>query len=958
MIKEKQFLSWDEFLKSAFRSEVFVARSSDAREEDESILSERLLFTQSNARLLLGHDSFGRMHFVSLPTVDYPIPTCKTDPGAAITAHPGMFYQTDMVLFLGKLCYSVVLDDGEELPIVNDDSFTYYADHFLPVTRTCTNGLEINVLSFAPVADNCDCAPLSPLPLPGPAGAFHVLHLKNTGNTVKKGKVRLNFEDAIITQYEHSDHQLEKQVKKPEIVSNERGILTLWRPNGSIGIHLYGGKWVESPEGCKAEIEFCIDPGEEATFDTRVVLGMDIYSIRPEMSRLYMHTSLEWLNMTADFWRSRLGRLSVDAYDASKEARISLEIHIRNIIDNFNCLQCDAHGNLKVHWQGAPSHCCGRLWGIDVEPTAVSIMHVMPELGKRVLLYFIDKNRPPISQYREHSTPILVAPVILTRKWLEYTGDVSIFNQEPELLNSLGCIIKELMDIKHKDIDLFPSRYSSDGLVMRRYDHGTNVKVWYAFDSYAYILARIGREAGASQYRVMCRRIADAIKDNMVVDGPFGPQISGGVNLGENDGFYIKDDILYYDGEDSGSALAPVYGVYDFTYEPWINYHRFGRSIWCSNFDPEQDVLRWFPWGGPIDGTAYISQLGGSVARKDMVEAFNNMLERDIDVTGSAFWWPLGVNSIRRVTRCSQGQGAWVWQYLQQWLGIHVDGCSNVLTVAPRGLPTTIGWKDMVLGNFIFDMHWSEHSDKSVLRIKNKNNTQWIVKAGFRAFGAGADGEIVWKEREVDPGGELVLEYNHDKSPLLPETVNIPVKEAKAFSGEDSIVFNHFGINLPGVEMGRKDIFLLRFIVENAMDEEWKDVKVRLVCPNGWYTEQKLPLYWVLPTNLKEEGAEACFGCLQPGKRLVAPFWVKVPDGIDGSKARFDGYPFAYGEKRKSFDLLLPTGIPISCSNLNLEAKLTAVTTSGKAISKAISIPIKIIDELEYENRATAYFGI
>ena len=42
----------------------------------------------------------------------------------------------------------------------------------------------------------------------------------------------------------------------------------------------------------------------------------------------------------------------------------------------------------------------------------------------------------------------------------------------------------------------------------------------------------------------------------MVVDGPFGPQISGGTNLGEDPGdFYLPEDVLYYDGEDSGTLL-------------------------------------------------------------------------------------------------------------------------------------------------------------------------------------------------------------------------------------------------------------------------------------------------------------------------------------------------------------------------------------------------------------------
>ena len=39
--------------------------------------------------------------------------------------------------------------------------------------------------------------------------------------------------------------------------------------------------------------------------------------------------------------------------------------------------------------------------------------------------------------------------------------------------------------------------------------------------------------------------------------------------------------------------LAPIYGVCDFDDQPWVNYHRFARSLWCPSYDPEFDVLLW-----------------------------------------------------------------------------------------------------------------------------------------------------------------------------------------------------------------------------------------------------------------------------------------------------------------------------------------------------------------------------
>ena len=47
-------------------------------------------------------------------------------------------------------------------------------------------------------------------------------------------------------------------------------------------------------------------------------------------------------------------------------------------------LATDAAGRLLSHWQGAPSHGYGTVWGIDIEPTAVSIVHACPELARQV----------------------------------------------------------------------------------------------------------------------------------------------------------------------------------------------------------------------------------------------------------------------------------------------------------------------------------------------------------------------------------------------------------------------------------------------------------------------------------------------------------------------------------------------------------------------------------------------
>jgi hypothetical protein len=50
------------------------------------------------------------------------------------------------------------------------------------------------------------------------------------------------------------------------------------------------------------------------------------------------------------------------------------------------------------------------------------------------------------------------------------------------MLNALISIMEQILTFKHSKETLFSTYWSSDGLVGRRYDYGTNVKLYYAFN--------------------------------------------------------------------------------------------------------------------------------------------------------------------------------------------------------------------------------------------------------------------------------------------------------------------------------------------------------------------------------------------------------------------------------------------------------------------------------------------
>ena len=920
--------------------------------------SAEAMFTQSNARVLIGQSANGSWRMIALPTQVYPAPTGTGELGLG----PGMYHHFDVVMYAGDLSYQIALDgDGAPIDLAADDrdNETAYADHVFPLTRTREGDLDIALISLAPVAPDADAAPLAPAPLPGPAGALYVLYLRNSGTTPASGKVVLRAGNLLVGHYEDAAPE-RRALQQPQAAFRQQTLI-LTRPDGAVGIHLHDGRWTRLDAPFEAERAFSLQPGEEAVIETHVALGATYADVMPVIYELHMRAALDWLNLSAGFWRSRLGQLEVDAEGASEAAQVSRDIYLRCLLDNFNCLQTDAAGNLIAHWQGAPSHGYGTVWGIDVEPTAVSIVHICPELARQAFLFFMTRSRAPKGS-PDHSVPILVAPIIIARQWLQATGDTTFLKGHPEVMDALEGIVGDLLALQSPSQALFPSRFSSDGAVGRRYDYGTNVKVWYALDSLAYLLRQLGRTDEAQRYGSIAQDVQEAIERTMVVDGPFGPQISGGTNLGEDPGtFYLSEDALYYDGEDTSSMLAPIYGMCDFTHQPWVNYHRFARSLWCPNYDPEFGALRWSPGeygAGALDGTGFFSRLGGSVTQDEMREAWTNLCEVAADdVTGSVFWWPYGLEYKRALTRCSQGQGAWAWQYLQQWLGLEVDVPLRTLTLAPRGLLSRVDWPGFRSGTHRFDVGWMEEQGQTVARVRNGNHDPWQVRVGFRERGSGALGALTWQIQILQPGQEAT--FVRSASGIAAEANRGPGMaaqamsrfEVKALADREGILLKRFGpAQLWGhweagkLWDGQAMPLTIRLLVLNGSGEDWAGVSVALTCPQGWRAQGRQPQHWTRPDHLRPGTVRLELGALPSLERVVAPFWVEQPADIAlllgwgaGPEAPF------HAASQPGEGLKLYAVDEASVGQVSFQAELCARMASGQEVRRQLTIPVQIV---------------
>jgi hypothetical protein len=351
----------------------------------------------------------------------------------------------------------------------------------------------------------------------------------------------------------------------------------------------------------------------------------------------------------------------------------------------------------------------------------------------------------------------------------------------------------------------------------------------------------------------------------------------------------------------------------DFSDQAWINYNRFARSIFCPTFDPEHRTLRWFPGqGDPLDGTAYFARLGGAVTCDEIREALAIQRKHSVSqVNGSVHWWPAGVNCKQSLTRCSQGQGAWAWQYLQQWLGLHADAAGGTLTFAPQGLLTDIDWHDAWIGAFRFDLRWQESSAGSGVTVRNLGSEPFTLRVGLRTPGAGATGTLIWQLQTVGPMEEVTLSGQYAvASQVVGMTDEQIVRvEAAVKCDRDGVLFLPLGEGLCSYTFGGPaDMSFVRLLVINATGEAWSDVHVELACPDGWLAEARIPEHWTLPRE-QTPSATVKLGEVPSLHRAVAPFWIKAsPSGVT---------------------------VPVAA---NVTASLRARTASGKEIRRTADI--------------------
>lgn len=941
--------SMSHLLERAVRTGAYPNPGTPKQVSPDGCLSDILLYVQSNGRVQVGHDEQGRMHYVSAAAKrDFPLPTLTQESDQMIGAQPGMYYQADIAMMLGKLHFSLTLEDGTVLTAGDEGASSCYLDHFLPATCVATGNLSLTEISLAPMLEPGMESAIPGLPMPGPSGAIHALHIKNNAGRAVSLEAHLHLMESFLSQYQFSYRSMNESVHRPFQSEWRQNLLFMWRPDVCAMIQAQGFTHAGNPGMPTFFRKLQLQPNEEITLTCYAVISSDSADLHPALSALYRHTALEWINLTASFWAGRLGRLNARGGSALEQR--ALDFHMRCVLDNFNCYHMDERGELVAHLQGAPSQISGRFWGIDAEPTAISVLYALPELAGPVLRYVAWRNRPAYSLYPDHSTPIFMAPFVIAAKYFELASDATPITGDKRLMDKLIADARVLLDLRHEN-GLLPSRYSSDGHVFNRYDFGTNCKAHYAFSAFAPVLKAMGEAELAEAFREAAGKLKLAVLQHMRAEGPFGEQISGGCNLGEHEPFYLRDDLLYYDGEDSSSCVAWLYGLMDLDDPLWQNYHRFARSLFATNFDAEADTLRWFAWGMAIDGTALISSVGGSTSRAEMAEKLQNMFDLSTDDTGAMFWWPRAKNYVRGLTRCSQGQGAWIFQHTEQWLGLKMHEPSKTLRVQPQGLYGGYEWLGARLGTGRFDIRLGEEKDTLVLFIRNHTRNTYTVELCGRPKGAAFSGGGM-VTGVLSPGAELELSMPCAELPQA-EPVDIALVENRVHAPEKPALGTYL-YELPRAYDTDPGIYIFPFAILSGPGT-LRDVTLTVTAPETFLLRPK-SFRMLDEISHFDRTVQIELGDIPANARVARSVYVALPQKYQKCEAWLTRASFV-SMKQDGLDHIMMLRSDHRASLGVLTATLSWSDAVGSTNRVDFSLPIKAMPAAEFDQTRLDIFG-
>lgn len=640
----------------------------------------------------------------------------------------------------------------------------------------------VQLLAFAPVsADGSQ----------RPRGFVYHLWLKNTGAALLEGRVQL---PKLFAGNRGEGNWARKELYEFEFGLADNGASTQSRVDQLLAEAAANQKPL-APASARSQalreitqngLPFSLKPGE--TLSVPYVLYMPADNALEEINT---RGELAWFNDTWRYNRSLLGRVTTPSRPWLGE------LYERQLLQALQSLTISESGRLSgSNWGSYPA--TRQTWAKDCFYSALPLVALDPMLARPIIQWFHENGvRHPgniVEGGLNHSISLTVSSLMLAGDYYEHTGDASLFRDNPGWRKDWEERLDGLQTSRaFPDIELYPTRFISDGELKGDFHCGSNIAVWHALKSFSRLLAEVYQDpAAAKRYADRARRMKEDILKYCVINGRFGKQFIEGIN---RDGTVPT---MTSDGEESETTLIPYYGFLPNDDATYLNYMRFSMSPENIQYTPQTRSIN---WGKNVPSTApgYNKGLCAGITSAELFgeHGYYSEIRRVLEADGSMWWWPVklvkndGSGAEARVeagkvdgagkpadstelTVPKRGPGKAGWfagvhslLFRSRFAGLEYDAPSHTLNWQPLPAFGDFAWQDLPFGHERFSVRlaWSEDKPHAVLKNPNKMSVnvrltlpaksgQWMLNdAPLTAKAAesfGAPGQTV--EFQMAPG--------------------------------------------------------------------------------------------------------------------------------------------------------------------------------------------------------------
>lgn len=414
----------------------------------------------------------------------------------------------------------------------------------------------------------------------------------------------------------------------------------------------------------------------------------------------------EWLMETVDYFEQKFGQLEL------QDTKLK-HLYNRSVYQAFASFGMDHEGRIVgSNWGSYPA--TERIWNKDMYYASLPFVFTDRELCQETIRWFDRYGvKFPGTKFPgglNHSLSNSLASALLSSLYFEYTGDLSFFEENAELLQRAAAILDAILAQHHPEEPyLFESMWLSDAFALGKYHTGSNLCVWKSCEGLARIFKAQGLSNLSRKYGEAASKVKQAILSNMTTDGPFGEQFLEGIGDQEKKWFDVrhyeapiieqgliflsdvindgKIDLLMHDGEESDTTLIPFYHFLDRTDIRYQNTMRFAASRHNPTYSESLSGITW----GLESGATFPGFITVLMSKTNDQQRFNEQLEELMhlaDLDGSWWWWPYELGKKRGDVirefgcgKCGWASGMFVSSMVTQYFGI--DFHEGALSVEP-----------------------------------------------------------------------------------------------------------------------------------------------------------------------------------------------------------------------------------------------------------------------------------